>query len=77
SYATAVDYKAGTTYQQGQEVNNAVSCYVCNIPGWCSSSAAWAYEPGKGTSWQEACTEGCKDPIPSPQPEAEKIISVN
>lgn len=31
SYATAVDYKAGTTYQQGQEVNNAGSCYVCNI----------------------------------------------
>ncbi|WP_173677738.1 glycosyl hydrolase family 18 protein [Francisella tularensis] len=77
SYATAVDYKAGTTYQQGQEVNNAGSCYVCNIPGWCSSSAAWAYEPGKGTAWQEAWTEGCKDPGPSPQPVAEKTISVN
>ncbi|MDE4945245.1 hypothetical protein NAI65_14190, partial [Francisella tularensis subsp. holarctica] len=52
SYATAVDYKAGTTYQQGQEVNNSGSCYVCNIPGWCSSSSAWAYEPCKGTAWQ-------------------------
>ena len=50
SYAAAVDYKAG-------------SCYVCNIHSdGASSSAAWAYEPGKGTAWQEAWTEGCKDP---------------
>ncbi|WP_191092401.1 glycosyl hydrolase family 18 protein [Francisella sp. XLW-1] len=75
-YASAVDYKAGTSYSKGQEVNNAESCYVCNIPGWCSSSAAWAYEPGKGTAWQEAWTEGCKDPGPSPEPTAEKTVSV-
>nr|WP_234367024.1 hypothetical protein [Francisella philomiragia] len=39
SYA-AVEYNAGTSYSKGQEVKNAESCYVCDIPGWCSSSAA-------------------------------------
>lgn len=75
SYA-AVEYKAGTSYSKGQEVKNAESCYVCDIPGWCSSSAAWAYEPDKGTAWQQAWTEGCKDPSPSPEPTTEKTISV-
>ena len=69
--------RLGTTYQQGQEVNNAGSCHIRNIPEWYSSSAAWAYEPGKGTAWQEAWTEGCKDPDPSLQSVAEKTIFVN
>ena len=36
SYAAAVNYNAGTSYSKGQEVNNAGSCYVCDIPGWLS-----------------------------------------
>ncbi|MEY8701713.1 glycosyl hydrolase family 18 protein, partial [Francisella philomiragia] len=75
SYA-AVNYNAGTNYSKGQEVNNAGSCYVCDIPGWCSSSAAWAYAPGTGTAWQQAWTEGCENPGPSPEPTTEKTISV-
>lgn len=76
SYAAAVNYNAGTSYSKGQEVNNAGSCYVCDIPGWCSSSAAWAYAPGTGTAWQQAWTEGCENPGPSPEPTTEKTISV-
>ncbi len=47
-------YVAGTSYNQNQEVQNEGSKYTCNIPGWCSSSAAWAYAPGTGIHWQSA-----------------------
>jgi len=28
--------------------------YRCDVAGWCSSDAAWAYEPGVGQYWQDA-----------------------
>ncbi|WP_438710279.1 S8 family serine peptidase [Aquimarina muelleri] len=47
-------YVTGTSYNQGEEVQNAGGKYMCNIPGWCSSTAAWAYAPGTGLYWQDA-----------------------
>ena len=51
---TEPQYVAGTTYNAGDLVQNVGNKYECNIGGWCSSSAAWAYEPGVGMYWQEA-----------------------
>lgn len=51
------DYSAGTAYSDGQQVANNNRKYTCNIAGWCSSNAAWAYEPGVGTVWQDAWTD--------------------
>ncbi len=45
---------AGTAYSAGQEVQNLGELYRCNIAGWCSSSAAWAYAPGTGMYWTDA-----------------------
>ena len=56
-------YRAGNAYSAGQRVINTVQAsgrdlaYVCNIAGWCSSSAAWAYEPGNGAHWALAWSE--------------------
>ena len=53
-------YSAGTAYATGAHVFNVVTAtgasveYVCDIAGWCSSSAAWAYAPGNGTYWDDA-----------------------
>ncbi len=53
-------YQAGTAYAAGAHVFNVVTAtgasveYVCDIAGWCSSSAAWAYEPGNGQHWDDA-----------------------
>ena len=47
-------YVAGTSYTQDQQVQNIGNKYNCDVPGWCSSSAGWAYEPGVGQYWQEA-----------------------
>lgn len=47
-------YTAGTAYTQDQEVQNVNNKYRCDVPGWCSSSAAWAYEPGVGQYWESA-----------------------
>ncbi|UII31405.1 Ig-like domain-containing protein [Fulvivirga ulvae] len=49
-------YVAGTAYSQNQEVQNVSKKYRCDIPGWCSSAAAWAYAPGEGQHWQDAWT---------------------
>lgn len=49
-------YTAGTSYTQDQQVQNVDQKFRCDVPGWCSSSAAWAYAPGEGTYWQEAWT---------------------
>ncbi len=51
-----VQYVAGTSYSKDQEVKNDGFKYECDIPGWCSSSAAWAYAPGTGAHWQSAWT---------------------
>lgn len=49
-------YVAGTAYSQDQEVQNINKKYRCDIPGWCSSGAGWAYAPGEGQHWQDAWT---------------------
>ena len=50
-------YLAGTVYSAGDLVANLGRKYRCDIAGWCSSSADWAYEPGVGSSWQAAWTD--------------------
>ncbi|MEW7278437.1 Ig-like domain-containing protein [Aquimarina sp. 2201CG1-2-11] len=63
-----VQYVAGTSYAQNQEVQNDNQKFKCNIPGWCSSSAAWAYAPGTGAHWQSAWTKtgDCNGDIGTP-----------
>ncbi|OAN17969.1 chitinase [Photobacterium jeanii] len=50
-------YSAGTRYQVGDLVQNNNFKYRCDIAGWCSSDATWAYEPGKGQYWTDAWTD--------------------
>ncbi|WP_108870098.1 glycosyl hydrolase family 18 protein [Aquimarina aquimarini] len=50
-------YVAGTSYGQNDEVQNDGAKYSCDVPGWCSSAAAWAYAPGTGAHWQNAWTK--------------------
>ena len=59
----APSYMAGTQYQAGDVVANGGRKYRCDIAGWCSSSSAWAYEPGVGAHWQQAWTDvgECRD----------------
>ncbi|WP_053094142.1 glycosyl hydrolase family 18 protein [Cellvibrio sp. pealriver] len=49
-------YVAGSTYSQNSIVTNAGNAYRCDVPGWCSSTATWAYAPGTGAHWQMAWT---------------------
>ncbi|WP_438712549.1 InlB B-repeat-containing protein [Aquimarina muelleri] len=49
-------YVAGTSYQLNEEVKNENQKFSCKVPGWCSSSAAWAYAPGTGMYWELAWT---------------------
>ncbi|MFT6098818.1 MAG: chitinase [Arenicella sp.] len=51
------NYVAGQTYSKDQRVARAGKEYRCDVAGWCSSSAAWAYAPGTGTYWSDAWTE--------------------
>jgi len=50
-------YKLGNNYLAGQYVAHNNHKYTCNIAGWCSSNAAWAYEPGIGDHWQLAWSD--------------------
>ncbi|PKV50306.1 putative secreted protein (Por secretion system target) [Aquimarina sp. MAR_2010_214] len=50
-------YVAGTSYGLNDEVVNEGEKFSCDIPGWCSSTAAWAYAPGTGAHWQMAWTK--------------------
>nr|WP_299013364.1 Ig-like domain-containing protein [uncultured Photobacterium sp.] len=50
-------YKLGQAYQNGDIIQNLNSKYRCNIAGWCSSNASWAYEPGKGLHWTDAWSD--------------------
>lgn len=61
-------YSAGTSYSAGQLVQNVGNKYRCDVPGWCSAAAAWAYEPGVGQYWQQAWTfiSTCQDGNPTP-----------
>ncbi|WP_108870178.1 fibronectin type III domain-containing protein [Aquimarina aquimarini] len=52
-----VQYVVGTSYNRNQEVQNENQKFVCKEPGWCSSSAAWAYAPGTGSYWESAWTK--------------------
>ena len=68
---TAPQYVAGTTYKGGDIVSNFGKLYLCNTgitAPWCSG-AAWAYEPGVGTAWQQAwsLTDGTVKPT-KPKP---------
>lgn len=53
-------YQAGTSYAANDSVVNMVdstqelTAFKCLIAGWCSSTGAWAYEPGNGMYWQMA-----------------------
>ena len=63
---SAPQYVAGTTYKGGDIVSNFGKLYLCNTgitAPWCSG-AAWAYEPGVGTAWQQAwsLTDGTVKP---------------
>lgn len=51
---TSSQYVVGVSYAAGQLVKNLGNEYRCNIAGWCSSTAAWAYAPGTGTYWTQA-----------------------
>lgn len=53
---SAAPYVAGTAYAAGQQVRNQGQVYRCEVAGWCSSDAAWAYAPGTGMHWQDAWT---------------------
>lgn len=54
--ADAVPYAAGTRYEIGALVSNLNQKYRCDVAGWCSSDATWAYEPGEGLYWKDAWT---------------------
>jgi chitinase len=54
SVCTSPKFTSGTTYSAGQLVQNAGNEYKCNIAGWCSSTADWAYAPGTGDYWTSA-----------------------
>ncbi|MBD1572378.1 chitinase [Vibrio sp. S17_S38] len=49
-------YSAGTAYTVGQLVQLDNQKYRCDVAGWCSSDASWAYAPGTGQNWQDAWT---------------------
>ena len=73
---TAPQYVAGTSYTAGQQVQNVGQLYRCNIAGWCSSGAAWAYAPGDGDALAgrlepprgPAPAGATRPPSPSPLP---------
>ncbi|MBQ4836144.1 MULTISPECIES: Ig-like domain-containing protein [Pseudoalteromonas] len=50
-------YLAGQTYQTGELVSHNNRKYRCDVGGWCSSNAQWAYEPGAGQHWQDAWSD--------------------
>jgi chitodextrinase len=53
------EYSETSTYKGGDIVLNEGKLYLC-VPGvtegWCDD-AAWAYEPGQGTAWDQAWKE--------------------
>lgn len=74
---TSPQYVAGTSYATGDIVQNVGNEYQCTVGGWCSSSAAWAYEPGVGAHWQQAWSlvGACNvNPTPTSEPTAEPTI---
>ncbi len=47
-------YASGQAYSIGDIVENNARYYYCDVAGWCSSSAAFAYSPGTGSAWDDA-----------------------
>lgn len=56
SCAGVPQYSAGTQYTTGQNAQNQGKKYRCDVGGWCSSAAGWAYAPGTGLYWSQAWT---------------------
>ena len=50
-------YSPGSTYSKDQFVQHQNRKFRCDVPGWCSSSAAWAYAPVTGQHWADAWTD--------------------
>ncbi|MBQ4877047.1 chitinase [Pseudoalteromonas luteoviolacea] len=50
-------YQAGQAYQNGELVSHNNRKYRCDVSGWCSSNAQWAYEPGVGQHWADAWSD--------------------
>ncbi|MDK1289274.1 Ig-like domain-containing protein [Pseudoalteromonas umbrosa] len=50
-------YQAGQAYQNGELVSHNNRKYRCDVSGWCSSNAQWAYEPGVGQHWSDAWSD--------------------
>ncbi len=51
------EYQAGNNYSAGEQVTNVQRLFRCDVAGWCSANAAWAYEPGVGQHWEMAWSE--------------------
>ena len=64
----APQYVEGDTYATGEIVRNGDNAYQCDVGGWCSMQAAWAYEPGVGMYWELAWHRvgPCSDPNEPP-----------
>ncbi|SEE56514.1 Por secretion system C-terminal sorting domain-containing protein [Tenacibaculum sp. MAR_2010_89] len=75
-------YAAGTSYNQNQEVQNGGDKFKCNVAGWCSSAAAWAYAPGTGAHWQDAwakvgsCSSGSSPEVSITSPVSGAVYTV-
>lgn len=50
-------YRAGQSYRAGELVAHNNHKYRCDVSGWCSSNALWAYEPGTGQHWRDAWSD--------------------
>lgn len=78
----ANQYVAGTSYKGGDVVSNKGANYEYisdAVSPWCSSDAAWAYEPGVGDAWTKAWNklEGSLTPDPvDPTPPVAPIEGV-
>ncbi|MGR5294471.1 Ig-like domain-containing protein [Vibrio mediterranei] len=72
--SSALYYVVGSNYNQGTLVTHNNELFQCDVAGWCSSNASWAYEPGVGQHWQDAwtnlgaCSSAPQVSFDSPQP---------
>lgn len=73
---TAPQFVSGTAYGAGAEVKNNSTKYKCDVPGWCSSTSDWAYEPGVGMYWTMAWSEvgPCRTALKALQLEVAKSV---
>jgi mono/diheme cytochrome c family protein len=75
---SAPQYVAGSTYLSGELVQNEGRYFECKslVSAWCSSTAAYAYEPVSGLYWETAWDEvlTCSAPVEEPE---EETVSLN